>query len=128
AHPAAEIPNEAWRIEIRGGKIHLRLQIWLCLFEQRRRREIRRDERKADERDRQPDARSCGGPAAQCALRHATVDPMARQQERQERKRRQDVVRELRFHERDNKEQNSCATDEEKIERVAIATTPIGQP
>ena len=82
----------------------------------------------ADQRHREHDRGRGERPAAQDPLGRPDREPMPRQEQRKKRKRRQDVVRQLRFHDAEDDDNNRGADDEIKIERVALLPEPAGEP
>src|SRR5207253_7078301 len=117
-HTRAKIPDQAWLFELDGRKLHVRLQICVGFLEKLIRGKKLRDERGNDERDCNPQGRrgdsDVSKQGASISNRCGFVPaPVPRKQEREQRKSRQGVMRQLRANQRkDSKNRSEEHTSE----------------
>ena len=79
-------------------------------------------------RGQQPEGGSGEGGAPNETLRLGKIEECFRQEQREQGKRRQGVVRQFGFHERENDEDDRRAADEITVEQITIAPELPGQP
>jgi hypothetical protein len=114
----AKIPDQAWLLEIDRGKLHVRLQIRSRFLEKRIGRKKPRDERRNDKSNCKIDGGGCKSAISEETCRVFRGQPASKQKGKQ-RKRRQGVMRQLGFDEREDDENDRDTGDKVAVDLIA---------